>query len=180
MQYFLKRLFVIGSILSILLAFVVVYFKYDVNVSISSIYYSFSSFFISRGNGGDGKRILKIPQIDLVEEFYPIGSDFNDVDYHVQLLDSSLPSKRLYFFAAHSGYGGNCFFNDIIYLKQGDEIYVVDDNITNLYLVVDKYYIDKSGYLEIFDNFSDYVYLITCSLEYKGKQLVIVGRYVSS
>lgn len=115
---------------------------------------------------------LRIPCISFQDYVYPIDSPFNTVDYRVEILKESKIEKNLYYFAAHSGNGKYSYFNRLIELKIGDIIVLQFFNYSLYYVVSDIYLIDKKGYM-ISDGKSDTLYLITCSLENKKKQLIV-------
>lgn len=115
---------------------------------------------------------LRIPCISFQDYVYPIDSSFNTVDYRVEILKESNMGKNLYYFAAHSGNGKYSYFNRLIELKIGDVIILHLFNRQLYYVVSDIYLIDKKGYM-ISDGESDTLYLITCSLVDKKKQLII-------
>ena len=115
---------------------------------------------------------LRIPCISFQDYVYPIDSSFNTVDYRVEILKESNMDKNLYYFAAHSGNGKYSYFNRLIELKIGDVIILHLFNHQLHYVVSDGYLINKKGYM-ISNGESDTLYLITCSLVDKKKQLII-------
>ena len=115
---------------------------------------------------------LRIPCISFQDYVYPIDSSFNTVDCRVEILKESNMDKNLYYFAAHSGNGKYSYFNRLIELKIGDVIILHLFNHQLYYVVSDSYLIDKKGYM-ISNGESDTLYLITCSLVDKKKQLII-------
>lgn len=114
---------------------------------------------------------LVIPSIALDKVIYDNNSELNNVDYNVEILSESDIGKGVYFFAGHSGYGDNCYFNRVKELDVGDVIYVYYGNKMLIYEVVDKYLIIKSGYMEVDENLVNVLFLITCS-DY-GRQLIV-------
>ena len=147
----------------------------------SRYYYSFSqfnvnlkkrlNFNISSSKRGDLLE-LTIPCIEFYSKIYDIDLQNNQLKYGVSLLKDSDISKNLYFFAAHSGYGRYSYFNDLVYLRKGDVVFVESFGKKKCYVVDRIYLIDKLGYMLISRN-RDVLYLITCSLKDKNKQLVI-------
>lgn len=123
---------------------------------------------------------LEIPSIQLKEEVYPIYSSWNQVSFHVQILEDSNLEKNIFFFAAHSGYGDKSYFNDIILLEKGDFIFVHIGDRRFMYVVSDKYFIDKDGYFYVGEVEKNSLYLITCSRVYLDKQVVVVASMISS
>ncbi len=115
---------------------------------------------------------LDIPCISFKDYVYPIDSSLNTVDYHVKILKESKIEENLYYFAAHSGNGRYSYFNHLVDVKIGDVIILNFFDHKLYYIVSDIYLIDKMGYM-ISNEFADTLYLITCSLENKKKQLII-------
>lgn len=120
---------------------------------------------------------LVIPDIDFDMVIYDIDSLYNDVDSGIEMLDSSDKSKRIYFFAGHSGNGDNCYFNRVKELKYGDVVYLYMDGIVFSYKIVEFYNIVKKGYMEVDYELCDVLYLITCN-NYNG-QLIVKGVLIN-
>ena len=121
--------------------------------------------------------VLSIPKINLIHGIYSIHHIYNQVDYNIELLSDSSLYRRLFFLAGHSGNGENCFFNHLIDLEYGDKIYLdFYDNIL-VYEVIDIYYIIKDGTMDVDMSF-DTLYLITCSLIYPDRQLIVKCKIV--
>lgn len=123
---------------------------------------------------------LEVPSIQLKEEVYPVNSFLNQVSFHVQILEDSNLERNIFFFAAHSGNGDKSYFNDIILLEKGDFIFVYIGDKKLMYVVNEKYFIDKNGYFYVDEVESNSLYLITCSRVYLDKQVVVVASIVSS
>lgn len=119
---------------------------------------------------------LYIPCIKLREFVYDINSKKNNVDFHVEILGSSDLEKNVYFLAGHSGSGSNSYFNDLILVEVGEIVYITRDGYQYSFVVEDSYYIIKNGYLEVDANVSNVLFLITCSLEYPEKQLILRAK----
>lgn len=117
--------------------------------------------------------VLKIPSIDLYQNVYSINSIYNDVSKNVELLQDSDLDNRLVFLAAHSGSGKATYFNSVVFLEKGDVIFLEYFDRVDGYVVVDKYYIVKNGYFEVGEVSSNRLFLITCSLDYLDRQLVV-------
>ena len=138
-------------------------------------------FFSKEINGLDSDIIyftLDIPSISFYRDVYHKDSSLNDVQYNIQLLNDSDEEKKLFFIAGHSGRGENCFFNSLVNLKIGDEIDLLFSQYKYTYLVDVIYYIDKTGVMDV-DRWENTLYLITCSLVYPGKQLIIRASLIS-
>lgn len=106
-------------------------------------------------------------------------SSFNDVDFHVQILEESKLENFFFLFAGHSGDGMVSYFNDLEYLEEGDIILIFMDDKKIFYVVEKIYYIQKTGkFFAPLENMENMLYLITCSLKYYDKQLIVQARLV--
>lgn len=122
---------------------------------------------------------LVIPSIKLRKNVYTIDSSLNNVDKNVEILDNSNISKKLFYLASHSGSGDASYFDDLIYLEIGDIIWLYGDNSRLGFVVRDMFYINKNGYFEAsYGSDGNVLFLITCSLEYVGKQLIVKADLV--
>ena len=122
---------------------------------------------------------LEIPSINLKENVYDMNSVLNDVDYHVEILESSRFDNNLFFLAGHSGAGSSSYFNDLIFLERGDIIWIIYHGNKYFYVVDRMYSISKNGYMMVNLDESNTLYLITCSLENSDKQIVVRADLVS-
>lgn len=116
---------------------------------------------------------LEIPSIDLKQTVYSMDSPFNDVNYHVQILENSKIEEGTFFLAGHSGSGKSSYFNQLDLLEKGDLIWILIGDRRLGYVVLEKYFVKKTGYLEVDENLSQVLFLITCSLKYLDSQLVV-------
>ena len=122
---------------------------------------------------------IDIPRIKLRRNVYNIGSDLNNVDYNIELLDSSNIDNDLYFIASHSGSSRASYFDDLVYLEIGDLIGLKNDNNIIIFVVRDMYYIDKNGSFDVSYNINGgELFLITCSLKYINRQLIVRGELI--
>ena len=128
-------------------------------------------------SNSDSFLVLEIPKISLRKDIYELGSELNNVDYNVELLKESNLSNNLFFLAGHSGNGRNCFFNDLVSLDIGDKINIYVNHQILVYEVDKIYFIDKTGVMDV-EVKSNRLFLITCSLVYYNKQLVIEGNLI--
>ena len=122
---------------------------------------------------------LQIPRIKLYRDVYNMDSALNNVDYNVEILEGSNIGDNLYFLAAHSGSGDSSYFENLVYLDKGDLVYLKYLDFSYVFVVDDMFYIKKSGYLSVRSkSFYNTLFLITCSLEYVDRQLVVRCRFV--
>lgn len=123
--------------------------------------------------------IISIPKIKLIKKVYNINSKLNNININVEILSSSDLNNNIFFLAAHSGNNINNYFNNLTYLYKEDQIYLKIGNKLYTYSVNNIYYINKTGYLEIPENISNTLVLITCSTTHKNKQLIIESKLIS-
>lgn len=174
-EFFIKRKIIIIVLVSFFL-----YFSFFLPVGgrkFSNV--SFYSLIIHRFDVPDEFEkalfVLSIPRIKLKRNVYNINSSLNYVDFNVEILRESDVSKKIFYLAAHSGSGNASYFNDLRYLEIGDFVYLDFPNERFVYVVEDIYSILKTGKMDIYEEDCT-LYLITCSLEYSDRQLVIKAR----
>ena len=92
---------------------------------------------------------IYIPRINLRKFVYNIDSSKNFVDYNVELLTESKLDKNLYFFASHSGGGSGSFFDNLVYLEKGDNIWINIDGNCLEEIVDNIFYIDLPEFFEV-------------------------------
>lgn len=121
--------------------------------------------------------VLKIPKINLERGLVDPNSYLNDVNYNVQILKgSSMPdvNKGNLILAGHSGNSRISYFRNLDKLSLGDDVYIIYNNETYQYKIVDIYDIEKTGTAEIIRNKNKTTLtLITCRHNTK-KQIVII------
>lgn len=121
--------------------------------------------------------VLKIPKINLERGLVDPNSYLNNVNYNVQILkDSSMPdvNKGNLILAGHSGNSRISYFRNLDKLSLGDDVYIIYNNETYQYKIVDIYDIEKTGSAEIIRNKNKTTLtLITCRHNTK-KQIVII------
>ena len=127
--------------------------------------------------------ILEIPKIKLVEGFYNIDSNKNNVNRHVTLLkESIMPGNdgSIIYLAAHSGSGYIAYFKDLDKLSIGDIAIIKYQNKTYSYSINDIYETIKNGTITVNHNIHEnYLVLTTCSKN-KNQQLVITGKLINN
>ena len=129
-------------------------------------------------NGGSYKSIkLVIPKIGVDKFIYDMDSEFNNVDYNIELLDSSAINNNVYYFASHSGNGDNCYFNRVKELEKEDVIYVFIGDRKLIYEVVLRYFVVKNGYMEVDEDIDNVLFLITCSGH--NRQLIVKAELIN-
>lgn len=122
---------------------------------------------------------IDIPRINIRRNVYSIGSKNNNVDYNIELLDSSNIENDLYFVASHSGSSRASYFDDLVYLSVGDFIRLKSNDSIMVFIVKDMFYIDKSGYFSTSYSINGgELFLITCSLDYINRQLIVRAELI--
>ena len=110
--------------------------------------------------------------------FYDFNSEFNNVDYNIEILKNSYISSNLFYIAGHSGGCDYCYFDNIRFLIEGDFVYIYNGDDILIYVIKEKYYIDKNGYM-ISNNKINYLYLITCDIYNSNRQLILEGYLIN-
>lgn len=120
---------------------------------------------------------LTIPKIKMHQGFYNTTNKLNDVSKNIELINTGI--KNTYLFAAHSGVGNIAYFNDLRYLKTGDEIKLELKTITYIYKVIEIKKEPKTGKITI-PNKENQIILTTCDQIEKGKQLIIIASFIDT
>lgn len=118
---------------------------------------------------------LIIPKINMKLGFFNVDNKLNDVSKNIELIETGI--SNTYLIAAHSGSGKIAYFNDLRYLKIGDEMYLKFKDKTNYYIIANIRNEIKDGTISI-ENKEDYLILTTCDQINKGYQLIIEGKLV--
>lgn len=121
---------------------------------------------------------LEIPKINLNQGILPKTSYYNNVNYHVQILDiSDLPDviNGNMVLAAHSGSSNIAYFKNLYKLTKDDKAYIIYNNKKYSYQVVNIYNQIKKGSLNIYrDLTKTTLTLITCTKNDKNSQTVYI------
>lgn len=121
---------------------------------------------------------LEIPKINLNQGILPKTSYYNNVNYHVQILDiSDLPDviNGNMVLAAHSGSSNIAYFKNLYKLTKDDKAYIVYNNKKYSYQVVNIYNQVKKGSLNIYRDINKTTLtLITCTKDDKNSQTVYI------
>lgn len=123
--------------------------------------------------------ILSIPKINLKRGFYSKNSSLNNLSKNIYYLKESIPLEEensMIILAAHRGSSKVAFFNDLIKLTIGDEIYLDYQNKEYTYVLTEIYDELKDGHLNIYrDDTKDSLILITCNKYQKKYQTIYVS-----
>lgn len=126
---------------------------------------------------------LEIPKINLNQGILPKTSYYNNVNYHVQILDiSDLPDviNGNMVLAAHSGSSNIAYFKNLYKLTKDDKAYIIYNNKKYSYQVVNIYNQVKKGSLNIYrDLTKTTLTLITCTKNDNTTQTVYLGELIS-
>ena len=122
--------------------------------------------------------IIEIPKLHLKKGLYNIHSKNNVVDRNIQIIqESNFPDVENgnFILAGHSGNGSTAYFRNLYKLDLGDKINIFYNGNQYMYVVTNKYEIDKTGEATIIrDRNTTNLTLITCSQTNHTKQIVIV------
>lgn len=125
--------------------------------------------------------VIEIPTINLKKGLVSKDSNYNNVNYNIEILDESdMPNieNGNFILAGHSGSGRLAFFKRLNELKLGDETYIYFNGIKYIYKVTNIYDIEKTGTAIIKRNYSTTTLtMITCRTN-TNKQIVIISELV--
>lgn len=123
--------------------------------------------------------VIEIPSIGLKKGFYSLDSKYNKVSNGIEILDGSVfpnYSKSVLMFASHSGTSSVSFFKKLIYLNDGDVVYVYYEGVLYLYRISGCYSSLKNGFISVKNYDSDRVLVLTtCKDDEKGMQYTCYG-----
>ena len=126
--------------------------------------------------------VLEIPQINLKQGLVSPNSKYNDVDYNIKILDTSMMPDTInsnLIIAAHSGNSQVSFFKNLNKLRLNDEIYLYYENNKYHYKVDKTYEVNKTGWINIIRNRDKTtITLITCKPNDDKKQLVYIAYLI--
>ncbi len=121
---------------------------------------------------------LEIPKINLNQGILPKTSYYNNVNYHVQILDiSDLPDviNGNMVLASHSGSSNIAYFKNLYKLTKDDMAYIIYNNKKYSYQIVNIYNQVKKGSLNIYRDINKTTLtLITCTKDDKNSQTVYI------
>ena len=121
---------------------------------------------------------LKIPKINFERGFYDKNSTLNNVNYNVLFhKKSDYPDKKNgnVILAGHSGSSAVSYFNDLYKLDKGDLAYILYNNNTYTYKIVNIYQEEKDGNIAIYrDKDKSILTLITCTNNDNTKQTIYI------
>lgn len=110
--------------------------------------------------------VLEIPAIDLKKGLVSLADKYNNADYNIQTIESSLmPDKEKgnLILAAHSGSSSISYFKNLHKLNVNDKLIVYYNSIKYTYVLSNYYDIDKTGYADIVrDKNQNTLTLVTC------------------
>ena len=121
--------------------------------------------------------VLKIPKIELTQEFYPDDKIKNNVDLNIQVIEgSTMPDKPgNLILASHSGSSAIAYFKHLDQLSLNDLVYVYYQDKIYEYKIAKIYDVYKTGYVAIKrEQNKKTITLITCKKN-TNKQTVYIG-----
>ena len=121
---------------------------------------------------------IEIPKINLNQGILPKTSYYNNVNYHVEILDiADYPDKinGNFILAAHSGTSNIAYFKYLYKLNKGDIANIIYNNKKYIYQITNIYTQEKKGSLTIYrDTSKRTLTLITCTKDDKTSQTVYI------
>lgn len=126
--------------------------------------------------------VLEIPKIWLKRGFYNVGSEYNDIQYNVKMVDGSVMPNEGYgnlILMAHSGDSYISYFAYLYRLEVGDDCYITHNGMAYHYQIKKIYDVNKSGMMVL--NYNPDVRtltMVTCTKDNDSLQTVYIAEYV--
>ena len=123
--------------------------------------------------------ILEIPKINLKKGLVNPNSQYNNIEYNIEIIDSSnFPTEENsnLILASHSGNSQISYFKNLYKLEKKDKIYLYYEGIKYEYILEEIYDTEKDGSIEISRNKDKTaITLITCKKNTDDLQIVYIG-----
>lgn len=123
--------------------------------------------------------VLEIPKINLKRGLVEPTSKYNNVNYNIQVIESSTMPDQVngnLILAGHNGASYISFFKNLYKLNINDKVYIYYNGIKYEYVLNRIYETSKDGNIEIYrDQNKTTITLITCKKNSKDKQMVYIG-----
>lgn len=123
--------------------------------------------------------VLEIPSINLKRGLVDPSSKYNNVNYNIQILNSStMPNvtNGNLILAGHNGASYISFFKNLYKLNNDDKVYVYYNGYKYEYSISKIYDTSKDGHIDVYrDNQKTTITLITCKKNTKDTQTVYIG-----
>jgi len=155
--------------------------KNDISVNVSVDYVDVDKEINNETNNGSTPNyiaFLEIEKINLKQGLLQKDSFYNNVDYHVEILDiSDFPDKEKgnFILAGHSGTSNVAYFKNLYKLNIGDEARVYYQNKVYKYSIVNIYNQVKDGSVNIYrDLEKTTLTLVTCTKDDSTSQTIYI------
>lgn len=126
--------------------------------------------------------VLEIESINLKRGLVNPDSKYNNVNYNIQIMDTSnMPNveNSYLILAGHNGTSSVSFFKYLYKMNEGDLINVYYQGYKYVYQYSNSYEVDKTGIVSIVrEKNKNSITLITCKKNSKDKQLVFIGYLI--
>lgn len=123
--------------------------------------------------------ILEIPKISLRKGLMNMESEYNNIDYNVAIMETSLMpdvNNGNLILAAHNGSSEVSFFRDLENLGKEDIVNIYYNGYKYSYLIDNYYEVEKTGEVNIHrDKTRNTITLITCKNNTDDKQIIYIG-----
>ncbi len=175
---YIKRFLLLLSVISIIIIFIFRNFSslYKISLKAELIISKKFNPILTYSKVNTHLLTIEIPKISLKRKVYNLNTPENNVDANIEIISSSKLKYNNIILASHSGNSKNAYFTKIKNLILNDKIFIYYQNKKYKYIVSDKKYIKKTGYLKINEYMPDTLILITCSLKERDKQLIIYAN----
>ncbi|MBT2653231.1 class D sortase [Oceanobacillus sp. ISL-73] len=120
---------------------------------------------------------LEIPAINLNQYVLPKTTQENLAISLTQIVENENPKTDNISIAGHRGYRGDRHFRNLPELKQGDNIFLTDNNAKSYHYKVKEVTTIQEDAVEVLENNGPEITLITCTLDGK-KRVAVKGELI--
>ena len=128
---------------------------------------------------GKYNMVIEVPKIGLKKGLYSINSKYNKVKYNIQVMrESDMPNKigGNLILAGHNGDSSVSYFDDLVKLYEGDEVYIYYNHGKYIYKIDSAYKTHKDGVIKLLrDENKTTLTMITCLKNDIRRQIVYVA-----
>ncbi len=127
----------------------------------------------------DDKFIIEIPKVNISNIVVRANKGFSNLKNNLVYYNNADPKNKIIIFG-HSGMGSGTYFNRLDELKTGDNILLINNKSSFLYLIEDIYHVSENDVSILKEEKNKKkIVLVTCLKKEKDKRLVIIGSQKS-
>ena len=122
--------------------------------------------------------ILETPKININKGLYSLNSNYNNVEYNIQIIDGSImpdENDSILILAGHNGNSRVSYFKNLDRLEKNDVVYIYYNGLRYKYLIDHFFITEKDGNIELRKEKGKKILILTTCIRNEMKQLVYVS-----